>query len=404
MLMMTQVGSLHRRLAVFFVAIVFAAIPSSALAELKYYEPFLIGPNPAAGQYTVGLLDPSVSPGDGQNPTGTPATFLAGSWEATDSTAPNGAVQNTSLTYLGSPSAGGSQISTPNSNQRRFLPVPWTSTTVGTFYVGFEINYGQGNYADGIDGNDMGYRAVELWNETNGFAMGISYNTFSSRIGPLQQDPRTARMFADFSGVGGGDVIIENSPLSFMEDGLTHLVVLRFNLSDQPASDSILVYLDPNSSTEPDLPGPSISNIDFTLGAMSGVRIFGGSGTFPIYDELRVATTFVEAIPELPLPGDANSDGDVDIDDFNIITANLNLSGPMVPGDIAGADGRQGADGRVDLRDLSLWRRHRTDIAGAGSGSTSLADGIVPEPGTALLLAIGAAVYLLMRTGGRCVG
>jgi hypothetical protein len=267
------------------------------------------------------------------------------------------------------------------------MPSPWTSETNETIYMGFIVNFGQGDYTDGITGNDMGYRAVEFWTDANEFAMGITYNTFGSRIGPPQQDPRTGRMFADFSGagLGGGDIIIENAPLSFMEDGLDHLVVIRFNLTNAPASDSILVYLDPESSTEPDLPGAAITGVDFTLGAIGGFTIFGGSGTFPAYDEMRVATTFHEAIPPLPLPGDATGDGEVDIDDFNLITSQLNLSGPGLHGDIAGANGRQGTDGRVDLRDLQLWRINRTDIS-PGSGSEG-----VPEPGSLWLLTIGIA-------------
>ena len=152
-----------------------------------------------------------------------------------------------------------------------------------------------------------------------------------------------------------------------MEDVVNHLVVLRFNLSDQTASDSILVYLDPTSTTEPDLPGASIASVDFTLGALGGFTIFGGSGSFPVYDELRVATTFLEAIPDLPLPGDANGDGDVDINDYLIITSQLNLSGLALAGDVAGLNGKQGTDGRVDLRDLLLWRTNRTDLSGAAA-------------------------------------
>lgn len=378
------------------------ACASTSVAVPLYYEPFLL-PNsdgdpitdpaePALGEYNLGSL------GD-QNPTVGPTPFLSGPWEVqVDS--PNAVVQEPGSSYLGAPAAGGSQLSTPNSRPRRFLSSPWTATTTGTFYLSFVVNFGQGFYDDGVDGNDMGYRAIELWRDDGSFAMNIAYNTYSSSIGPVQQNPLTGRMY--FGGFGG-DQILDGSPDSFSQDGVAHLIVARFNLSDQAASDSIFLYLDPTSTTEPDLPSASAGSIDFTLGALGGFSIFGGSGVFPVFDEMRVSTTFLEALPTLPLPGDANGDGEVDINDFNTITAHLNLTGQTAAtGDVAGADGKQGSDGRVDLRDLSLWRRNRTDVLlGGGAGSGSLANGSVPEPTTAALLALGMASLATWCIGRR---
>jgi hypothetical protein len=356
------------------------------MATLEYYEPFLTGTNPAAGEYTIGVLDPTDAAGDGQNPTVGPTPFLSGAWER-QTDAPNGAVQATGLSYLGAPAAGGAQSTTPNSRQRRYLPAPWTSTTVGTFYMGYVVNYGQGFYEDGIEGNDMGYRSTEFWHDDGTFAMGIAYNTYSSTIGPQQQDPRTGRMYADFTGTGGAHQILQNAPLSFMEDGFNHLIVIRFNLSDQPASDSILVYLDPTTPEEPVIAGASLTGIDFTLGAISGVTVFGGSGTFPVYDELRVATTmFFEAIPDLPKPGDTNGDDLVDMADYLNILHHMNLSGPLLPNTPA-LHPDVTADGKVSIADFRLWKDNRTDLPGAGA-----AIGIgVPEPAAILLLTIGGA-------------
>ena len=55
----------------------------------------------------------------------------------------------------------------------------------------------------------------------------------------------------------GAHQILESSPDSFMADGLTHLLVLRFSLSDQALSDSVFVYLDPTSVVEPEIPARS---------------------------------------------------------------------------------------------------------------------------------------------------
>ena len=52
--------------------------------------------------------------------------------------------------------------------------------------------------------------------------------------------------------------IIDGSPV-FFEDGATHLLVMKFVLSDVADSDTISIYLDPTSVTEPDLPNLAIT-------------------------------------------------------------------------------------------------------------------------------------------------
>ena len=62
--------------------------------------------------------------------------------------------------------------------------------------------------------------------------------------------------------------------------------------------------------------------------AALGIGQFGGFGrTLNTVDELRIATTFIDALPELPLPGDTDGDRDVDLDDYNNIISNLNAAG-----------------------------------------------------------------------------
>lgn len=360
-----------------------SAVPLSA--TLQYYDPFLTGSSPAAGEYAVGPID-------GQNPIVGPTPFLTGAWQS-EALSINGVIQANGLSYLGAPALGGSQVANPNSRQRRLLSDPWTSSTTATYYLSFIVNFGTGDYSDGFQGNDMGYRAVEFWDDAGAFAMNIAYNTFSSTIGPEQQDPRTGRMYVDLNGI---HTIIPNSPPSFSNDSVSHLIVLRYDLNSGALSDSVRLYFDPKTTSEPELSDVLVTNIDFTLGALGGVTIFGGSGTFPTYDELRIGDTFAAAVPELPVPGDTNGDKKVDLEDYTAITGHFNLSGQTtVTGDVAGADGTQGSDGRVDLRDYRLWRNNRTDLAGAGLGSSTSES--VPEPGTFLLFGIGAFVVAIGR-------
>ena len=92
---------------------------------------------------------------------------------------------------------------------------------------------------------------------------------------------------------------------------------------------------------------------------------FGGFGpTLNTVDELRIATTFIDALPELPLPGDTDGDRDVDLDDYNNIITHLGLQvGTALEGDVAKADGTQGSDGRVTIADYRIWKDHYPTLA-----------------------------------------
>lgn len=381
-------------LAAWFVLL--AASPS--FATLLYYDPFLTGNNPASGEYAsftppVSAENPFV-PITGQNPTLGPTPYLTGPWVTiAGDGAPNAAVQETGLSFLGAPALGGSQISTPNADVRRYLSSPWTAATEGTFYISFLANFGQGDYSDGIDNNDMGYRAVELYTDTDGFLLSVAYNAYNGGGGPPQQDPRTAKMYLD----GFGYQILQNAPDNFMEDGATHLIVLRFGLSATPASDSVSVFLDPTTTDEPVVPNAALTGIDVTLGAIGGFTIYGGTGQGPVVDELRIADTFIEALPEFPLPGDTNGDDLVNFADYQNILQYMNLSGAAVPGtpllhpDVTG-------DGKVTIADYRRWKDNRTDLtAGSGAGGA----GVIPEPSSLMLVLVAIALAGAGRTRPR---
>jgi hypothetical protein len=383
-----------------------AAAATPASAELLFYDPFLIGTSPAAGEYAAD------APLVGQNPVapgGTMPDLLTGPWAES---APNGQSKSPpGLNYIGAPADGGSIGAVENPETfavdtrvgRSFKPgEQWTDDTSGTFYISWLQNFG--TLTNPTDG--MGYRAMQFWRDPGGQGLDdgnllieIGYNQFFNPNDPAQTVAATARMQA-FGGVADYTPI-ENAPPSFVEDGATHLVVLKFELSTEEASDSISVFLDPISVTEPDLPGKAFTGIDVQLGAL-GMGQFGGGGpTLNTVDEIRIADTFIDALPELPLPGDTDGDRDVDLDDYNNIITNLGLQvGTALEGDVAKADGSQGSDGRVTIADYRIWKdNYPTLPPGAGSGTFNSSG--VPEPSSCLLFVIGMA---LAAASAKCRG
>lgn len=369
------------------------AASSPAVAAQLAYDGFKIGTTPSNGEYTVGLLA-------GQNPdTG---SFFSGAWhQRTSGNAPNAAVLDTGygLSYIGAPAEGGatgviqprpsSEGGTVDNNARiaRDFADPWTDSTAGTYYLSFLVNYGA-MAPDNLTG-DMGYRTVEFYNPdhmadlTGDADLYVGYNAYAGSL----NSPDTARISVYWAGNGSRDPI-SNSPLSFNTDGATHLVVMKAELSADAASDNISFFLDPITIDEPALPGLSIEGVDFTLGTISSASIYGSEGqTDPVMDEIRVGETYIDVLPELPVPGDADGDGDVDLDDYTIIIQHMNqtVAGSHM-GDVALADGSQGADGKVTLGDFRIWKDHYP-YPGAGAA----AGAIVPEPSSLVLVLVCVA-------------
>ena len=82
-----------------------------------------------------------------------------------------------------------------------------------------------------------------------------------------------------------------------------------------------------------------------------------------------------------PLPGDANLDGKVDINDLTIVLANYNQTG------MTWTQGEFTGDGTVNINDLTIVLAHYGQSIGA---SASVGFSAVPEPSGLLLLALAA--------------
>jgi Dockerin type I domain/PEP-CTERM motif len=362
-------------LAVMALVVLSAGAPESKATVLAH-DPFLIGPTAANGQYVVTTtsmdMPPVVSnPLAGQNPTIGPApSFFRDPWTIG---AAGGAVQATSISYRGAATEGGSV--TGYGRTERYLTTPFTAATEGTYYISALMNFGT------TPNGAMGYRAMEFFPPdvvpAENRVGDIGYNQFFSAFGATQQAAATAKMQFNFN--VAAQQIIQPSPDNYLQDGITHLLVLKFVMSATDASDSISLYFDPKTKIEPSAPTNLITGVNFLLGSI-GFASFDNDahGGTTVMDDIRVGTTFIDVVPpDLPVPGDTNGDEKIDLIDYQAIISHMNQ-----PGGRTLAEGDVDGDGRVTIADYRFWKSRRTDLT---AGSASIATG-VPEPSTAAML------------------
>jgi hypothetical protein len=206
------------------------------------------------------------------------------------------------------------------SRSARMLASPWAGFTNpdGTFYVAFLANYGTRSLEDtnpdepGVQTAPVHHRVLEMWegdhNDDGNRNLQFGYSEFTGIGTDLTLRVRDEVdgmednyvLDADLSSAGG-------QTLSFDNDGDTHHIVLRFDLSTNDKAsggpgDRIRVYLDPMTGTEPAVPNADTGSIDLLIDRMGVITnfIFGAPITAPRLDEVRVADTFfdVRCTPE----------------------------------------------------------------------------------------------------------
>jgi hypothetical protein len=127
-----------------------------------------------------------------------------------------------------------------------------------------------------------------------------------------------------------------------------------------------------------------IGNEGRATGTTSGTG--SGEGLRGLIDEVRISNVartptqflFGSGLPE----GDVNGDNEVDIADFDVITANL-FKTPAVR-----AEGDLDGNNLVDFADFRVWKLHKTSPPGNEP---------IPEPATAGLAAAALAAILAQQ-------
>jgi hypothetical protein len=126
--------------------------------------------------------------------------------------------------------------------------------------------------------------------------------------------------------------------------------------------------------------------VDVPLTHLTGSRyrldwvLLGGEGDLFKYD---TGAIFVSE-----LPGDANRDGIVDLQDFTILKAHFGEAGSW-------GDGNFNGDWVIDSQDFTILKAHFGDTASMEAVSMWASSmGLVPEPATLALLAIGGLLAL----------
>jgi hypothetical protein len=279
-----------------------AALGGTAHAVELWYDGFEIGP----GQYTLGSIA-------GQS--GGTGTFFTGPWVQpggddqlvlADSLTKPGLLEAPVGGSLGDNDAPACCIT---GRVSRMFTQPWSGRTPpeGTFYIGFLANYGS---VEGGAIGDVHHRTLEMWD--GGFDdaanrnLMLGYSTFAGLGSQLA-------LMAKDSASGQAVVKQLNEHLEFINDGRTHCMVLRFDLSNTPGADVVRVYMDPMGTTEPATPSAMLSGADYTSGGLDLLLDrMGGISQFSFFannvdhaagmDELRVGTTFADVACMVPEP------------------------------------------------------------------------------------------------------
>src|SRR4051812_41304470 len=255
------------------VGLLAVSLSSPAQAALLWYDGFATPP------YVPDTSN--ATPLNGQS--GGAGTFFTGPWahapgndHHVDATSlPHGDLVPGLVTI--NPSVGGSVVGTDTPGgccdtvrDARLFSTPWGGFTNpdGTFYMGFLVNYGLGP--------TIHHRVLEMWSGDQG-----NDGNRNLQLG-----------YSEFTGVGTSDGAGKHMGISvhdsndssninqdliggpvFQSDGMTHLMVLRFDLSNS-GNDRIRAYLDPIGTLEPASASADISVVEFLADRMGAVTDF----------------------------------------------------------------------------------------------------------------------------------
>jgi hypothetical protein len=290
-----------------------ASFATSAFGTQLWYDGFATPPYVPATSNAVPL--------NGQS--GGTGSFFTGPWQdqsgndhhVTFSSIPNGNQKMAIGTPI-IPPIGGSVVGTDTPGgccdtvrDARIMSSPWDGFTSpdGTFYMSFFVNYGTGP--------TLHHRVVEAWdgdqsNDGNR-QLQLGYSEFT---GVGSTDAAGHHMGIQIHDSNTGTNINQDlvgGPV-FENDGKTHLIVLRFDMSTDDAAfggvgDRIRAYLDPIGTVEPGSAAADIAGIDYVMDRFGAVTdfTFGDTQKASAFDEIRVGTTFAD-VANLQIPEPAS--------------------------------------------------------------------------------------------------
>jgi len=253
------------------------SLSAGANAALVTYDPFLVGSNPGAGEYTATQIT-------GQGPT---LLGYTGNWI---NGTPLGVVTSTGLSYPGLLTSGGALLgNSGGSREGRLLSTPFTATTSGTFYLSVLINLSVSS-----GGN---YKAFELHNG--------GFTDATQRILQIGEGGTGT----DFNGTTNfGLRLFSNDSFRINlgpADTSTNLFVVRFDLSTTNNADVVTVYRNPSLSSEPAVPAGTLTNFNLAFDRTS-VANFQANGDTITVDEIRIGDTYASVLPA-PAPEPATA-------------------------------------------------------------------------------------------------
>jgi hypothetical protein len=232
-------------------------------------DSFLVGANPAAGEYTATQVT-------GQAPT---VPGYTGSWLNGNATA---VVVTPGLSYPGLLSSGGAvRGNSGSSREGRLLSSPFTATSSGTFYLSVLLQL-----SNATGGN---YKAFELHNA--GFADSTQRTLQIGQGGTG----------TDFAGTTNFGLRLFSNDTFRVDLGLAdtnvNLFVVRFDLSATNNADSVTIWRNPTSLiNEPPVANGTLSNFNFTFDRTS-LGNFQTNGDSITIDEIRIGDSYASVLP-----------------------------------------------------------------------------------------------------------
>jgi hypothetical protein len=299
---------------------------STVRAAILAYDAFLVGDNPAAGQYKAGDEDAGTDLIGGQNPTIGPTAFYAGAWVQADASV----VKNIgSLSYPGfQPGQGGQVRETAQFGcctfGRNGHPIGdvfglgqnglGSGRDSQTIYESFLMDWGTVGTNDPNGGN-QGAHGYEMWDaspDTNSdqkLAVVLGYNYYSGDT-QLTLNVQTGPDGTKVAHKQIVDAGYTRDALAAVNGG-THLVVMKYEFNNASGEDRVTLWFDPTNSVQP---GTSSASVGVPAGslflthhsAFSSYQFDGGGAVPGAIDEIRWGNTYADVTPFVPEPSTIN--------------------------------------------------------------------------------------------------